>query len=207
MSQITSIEPQIKDKNRCNVFIDGVFYCGIKLEVAIKYHLKAGMEIEKSKLAEIQLETEKLQAMDKAMTHLSASMKTEKQMTDFLTGKGYTQLVCDYVIEKLKGYGYVDDCAYCKQYVQSVSGKGKMAIERDLIKRGARRDAIEGVLCEVEENDDEALTILSKYMRGKVADKQNLYKGFKYLLSKGYSYDTVKSAVEKFGDCDEDGLF
>ncbi len=53
MSEITSIEPQVKDKNRCNVYIDGRFYCGIKLEVAIKYHLKAGMHIDKEKLDEI----------------------------------------------------------------------------------------------------------------------------------------------------------
>ena len=50
MAEITSIEPQVKDKNRCNIYVDGVFYCGIKLEVAVKYRLKAGMNIEKSKL-------------------------------------------------------------------------------------------------------------------------------------------------------------
>ena len=50
MAEITSIEPQVKDKRRCNVYVDGRFYCGIKLEVAIKYHLKAGMHIEKRSL-------------------------------------------------------------------------------------------------------------------------------------------------------------
>ena len=50
MAEITSIEPQIKDKTRCNVYVDGRFYCGIKLEVAIKYHLKAGMQIDKGQI-------------------------------------------------------------------------------------------------------------------------------------------------------------
>ena len=67
MAEITLIEPQKKDKERCNVYVDGVFYCGIKLEVAVKYRLKTGMQIEKSRLDEIQLETEKSQALDKAM--------------------------------------------------------------------------------------------------------------------------------------------
>lgn len=204
MSQITSIQPQIKDKTRCSIYVDGAFYCGIKLEVAIKYRLKAGMEIEKSKLDEIQLETEKMQAMDKAMTHISATMKTEKQICDFLASKGYTALVCNYVLEKLKYYGYVDDYAYCKQYVSSVSGKGKMMLERDLIKRGAKRDAIENALCDVEESVDDALVILKKYLRGKTIDKQTLYKGFKHLLSKGFSYDTINSAMDEFGGEDED---
>lgn len=203
MAEITSIEPQVKDKNRCSVYVDGVFYCGIKLEVAIKYRLKAGMHIEKQKLDEIQLETEKSQALDKAMTHLSASMKTVKQMRDFLAKKGYTEAVINYVLERLEYHKFVDDYAYCRAYVQSVSGKGKRALEVDLIKRGADKNAIESALDEIEESGEEASLILEKYLRGKSVDRQTLYKGFKYLLSKGYGYDTAKTALERYG-LDED---
>ena len=204
MAVITSIEPQVKDKARCSLYVDGVFYCGIKLEVAIKYRLKTGMEIEKSKLDEIQLETEKSQALDKAMTHLSASMKTKKQMRDFLAKKGYTEAVINFVLERLESYKFVDDFAYCRAYVQSIKGKGKRALEADLIKRGAEKQAIQSALDETEEDSDEAVRVLEKYLRGKERDKTNLYKGMKYLLSKGYGYDTAKSAIEKVGDINED---
>ena len=204
MAEITSIEPQKKDKERCNIYVDGAFYCGIKLEVAIKYRLKVGMHIEKSRLDEIQLETEKSQALDKAMTHLSATMKTKREMSVFLSGKGYTVPVIDYVLEKLAYYGFVDDGAYCRAYIGSVKGKGKRAIEQDLIRRGAEREAIEQALSGYEENPEEAFSVLEKYMRGKPVDKNSLSKGFKYLLSKGYDYDTAKSALEKLGDGDED---
>lgn len=204
MSEITSIEPQKKDKTRCSIFVDGRFYCGIKLEVAIKYQLKAGMQIDKSKLDEIQLETEKSQAMDKALTHLSATMKTRKQISDFLVKKGYTELVINYVLERLEYHKFVDDYAYCRAYVQSVSGKGKRMLEADLYKRGADKQAIQAALDEVEEDDNAAAEVLKKYLRGKTLDRQNLSKGFKYLLSKGYGYDTAKSALEKFGETDED---
>ncbi len=204
MAEITSIEPQKKDAKRCNIYIDGRFYCGIKLEVAVKYHLKAGMQIEKSTLDEIQLETEKSQALDKALTHISATMKTKKQIVDFLAKKGYTEAVQAYVLERLEYYKFVDDYAYCRAYINGVEGKGKRALEADLIKRGADRKAIEEVLDEVEEDDGEALKILEKYMRGKEFSKENLYKGFKYLLSKGFGYDTAKSALSKLGGGDED---
>ncbi len=199
MSEITLIEPQKKDKTRCNVYVDGRFYCGIKLEVAVKYHLKTGMHVEKSQLDEIQLETEKSQALDKAMTHISATMKTERKMREFLEQKGYTAAVCDYVLERLKYYDFIDDFAYCRAYVQSVSGKGKRALYADLLKRGAKKEAIESALDGVEEDENEALEILKKYMRGKPCDRQNLSKGVKYLISKGYDYDTAKSASELFG--------
>lgn len=204
MSEITLIEPQKKDKLRCNVYVDGRFYCGIKLEVAVKYHLKAGMRIEKSRLDEIQLETEKSQALDKAMGFLSASMKTKKQVGDYLEKKGYVPAVVDFVFEKLEYYNLVDDAAYCRAYINGVSGKGKRALEADLLKRGADKAAVAAVLEEVEEDESEASAILKKYLRGKPDDKQTLYKGFKYLLSKGYSYDTAKSALESLGGGDED---
>lgn len=204
MAEITLIEPQKKDKERCNIYVDGKFYCGIKLEVAIKYGLKAGTEVDKSKLDEIQLETEKSQAVDKAMTHLSVSMKTRKQMSDFLIKKGYTQAVVDYVLEKLEYYKLIDDYAYCRAYVNSVSGKGKRALEAELFKRGAERAAIDEVLSDFEEDGEEVKTLLQKYMRGKDKTKENLNKGFKYLLSKGYGYDTVKDAISDFGVDDED---
>ena len=164
------------------------------------------MQIEKSKLDEIQLETEKSQALDKALTHISATMKTKKQVCDFLLKKGYTEAVQSYVLERLEYYKYVDDYAYCRAYIQSVSGKGKRALEADLIKRGADKKAIEEALDEVGEDSGEAVKILEKYLRGKDFTRENLYKGFKYLLSKGYGYDTAKSALEELGaDGEDDG--
>ncbi len=138
------------------------------------------------------------------MNFISAAMKTKKQVRDYLDKKGYTQAVADFVIEKLEYYKFLDDYAYCRAYVAGVSGKGKRAIENDLFKRGAERKAVEEALAEIEEDADAALAVLTKYMRGKESTKENLYKGFKYLLSKGYGYDTAKSALSGFGVDDED---
>lgn len=197
MSTITSIEPQVKDKTRCSIFIDGRFYCGIKLEVAVKYRLKAGMVIDKAQLDIIQLETEKAQAVDKALTHISASPKTRKQIRDFLSKKGYVDAVIDYVFDRLDYYGYADDRQYCKMYVESVSGKSKRAIEVELLKRGIDRDVIEEELSDLSDDEEEVLTLLKKYLKGKELSKENVFKGCRYLISKGYDYDTVKAASER----------
>ncbi len=45
---------------------------------------------------------------------------------------------------------------------------------------------------------------MKKYMRGKENNRENLYKGFKYLLSKGFAYDTAKSALDSYDIGDED---
>ena len=100
MNEITAITPQIKDKRRCNIYVDGRFCCGLTLETAVKNRLKVGQIISLERLAEIQLECEKNVAFDKALTHISATQKTEREIRTFLTGKGYLSEVVDYVIEK-----------------------------------------------------------------------------------------------------------
>ena len=51
MSEITAITPQAKDKTRCNVFVDGRFYCGLTLETAMKLRLKAGQTVSEELLS------------------------------------------------------------------------------------------------------------------------------------------------------------
>lgn len=208
MPEITSIEQQVKDKNRSSIFIDGRFYCGIKTQVAVKLNLKVGMHVDEADLDRIQLETEKSQALDRVLNYLSA-MKTKKQITDYMQKCGYTQAVADYVMERLEYYGFVDDVAYCKAYASSVSGKSKRAMAMKLMQRGADPAAIKTALEDVSDDKDEVLAILKKYMRGKTVNKQNMYKALRYLISKGFSYDVAKGAHDRFlsedgqEDCDD----
>ena len=83
MNEITAITPQIKDKRRCNIFVDGRFYCGLTLECTVKNRLKVGQTVSAEFLSQIQLESEKNTAFDKALTHLSATRKTEKEIRKF----------------------------------------------------------------------------------------------------------------------------
>ena len=40
MALITEISPQVKDKERCNIYVDGRFYCGLRLETAVRCRLR-----------------------------------------------------------------------------------------------------------------------------------------------------------------------
>ncbi|MCQ2400078.1 MAG: recombination regulator RecX, partial [Clostridia bacterium] len=96
MSIITEISPQKKDKKRVNIYLDGEYYCGLSLETVYAYSLKKGKDLSPEELAEIQLKSEKSEALDKAMGYVSRAMKTKKQVKDYLAGKGYTAEVTAY---------------------------------------------------------------------------------------------------------------
>ena len=207
MNEITAITPQVKDKRRCNIFVDGRFCCGLTLETTVKNRLKVGQIITPERLAEIQLDSEKNTAFDKALTHISATQKTEKQVRDFLQGKGYLPAVVDYAVGKLRSYNFLNDGQYAESYVESISKrKGSKLIRMELRSKGVSETEIDAALdaLPVEREIETAKGILEKYMRGKVCDKTTLHKACRYLLGKGYDYEVVKSALTEFGNCDDD---
>lgn len=200
MFEITAIQAQVKDKERCNIYLDGQFYCGLKAETVYRYQLQVGQKIEQSRLEEIQFENEKIQALDKAFSYLSATMKTERQMRDYLCKKGYLPSVCDYVLEKLYYYKLLDDKLYTKQYIKSASKtKGARRISLELRQKGVDVDMIDDALITIEDAEQRAKEVLAKYMRHKANTKENLAKAFRYLLSRGFNYDDVKSALANYG--------
>ena len=207
MNEITAIMPQVKDKRRCNIYVDGRFYCGLTLEATVKNRLKVGQIITEERLAEIQLESEKNTAFDKALTHLSATRKTEKQVRTYLFGKGYLPAVVDYVIEKLRSYNFLNDGEYADAYVESaVKRKGGRLIRMELKNKGVSDEEIDAALSALPAEQEEmaAQEILKKYMRGKVCDKATLQKACRYLLGKGYDYEVVKSALSAYGECEDE---
>ena len=205
MSQITAIRPQVKDKTRCNIEVDGRFCCGLKLETVVKNGLKVGSSVTEEGLSKLQLESEKQTALDKALTHLTASMKPEREVRAYLAGKGYLPEVCDHVIEKLKSYGYVDDFAYAKAYAEGASGKkGPRLIALELKKKGVPEQAIEAVLSDFPEGGETALALLRKYLRGKdVTDPKVLRKAYAHLHSKGFDYDAAREALSALASDDD----
>ena len=110
--EITAITPQVKDKTRCSIYVDGRFYCGLTLETTVKNRLKVGQSVTEQFLSEIQLESEKTSALDKALTHITATQKTEREIRSFLIKKGYLPATVEYVLEKLRGYDFVNDGEY-----------------------------------------------------------------------------------------------
>jgi regulatory protein len=173
----------------------------------VKNRLKVGQIVSPERLAEIQLESEKNTAFDKALTHISATQKTEKQMREFLQGKGYLPEVIEYVVEKLRSYNFLNDGQYAEAYVESLSKrKGSKLLRMELRSKGVSDLEIDAALdtLPIEREEETAKILLEKYMRGKVCDKNTLQKAYRYLLGKGYDYEVIKSALTAFGECDED---
>ena len=207
MNEITAITPQVKDKRRCNIYVDGRFCCGLTLETTVKNRLKVGQIVSQERLSEMQLESEKDTAFDKALTHLSATRKPEKQIRVFLQDKGYLPAVADYVVDKLRSYNFLNDGEYADAYVEfAAKRKGGRLIRMELRGKGIADAEIDAALGNLDEEQEflAAKELLYKYMRGKSADVQTLQKAYRYVMSKGFDYEVAKKALATLGELEEE---
>ncbi len=199
MSEITAITPQVKDKGRCNIYVDGRFFCGLTLETAVKNRLKVGQTVDPARFAEMQLESEKQTALDKAMTHVTACAKTEKQLRDFLVKKGFLPPVIEYVLERMRDYNFVNDREYAEEYIAfAAKKKGGRLIRMELRAKGISDEDAAGALegLDEESQTDAAKQLLEKYLRGKdISDRAVQQKAYRHLLSKGFSHEAIKDVL------------
>lgn len=196
-----SFEKQ-KKGNRFNLYLDGEFYSGIELDTIVKYGLKNYQDIEKQKLDSYILESESFFAFNKALKYLSKSMKTESEIKDYLKTKNFNNNVIDLAIEKLYEYKYINDEIYVKNYVDFYKNKyGKLKIKQNLINKKINEEIIDEFLSF---NEEESLLIvinlIEKMIKNKELDDKLKQKVIRNLLSKGYSYDIIKSAFKRIKD-------
>lgn len=200
MSTITNIEIQKKNKERCNIFIDNAFSFGVSLEIVLKYSLKKGMELDEEKLKEISYESDKSEAISKAVKYLSNNLKTKRQLKEYLINKGYDEEIAFFVIDKMKEYNLINDVEFAKRYIESCAKKeGTKLIFYKLMNKGIKKKDIQTAFDMIDVNHEEnAKNLAQKHLKNKELTKENIQKTYRYLLGKGFSYEEVSSALSTY---------
>jgi len=204
MPQITEIKIQEKNKKRCNLFIDGEFFSGISLETVIKNNLKVGQDVDEKSLAVLIDESNKVEALSKAVDYVSKTLKTKRQVKEYLLKKGYTEEVAWYCVDKLKEYDYINDEKYSERFIETTcKTQGRKLTEYKLMMKGIRKEDITSAYENVDiDGKENAKNIVEKYLRNKEKNKENFAKAYRYLISKGFSYDEASFALSQFNGDD-----
>ena len=200
MPKITDMQIQKNNKSRANVYIDGEFAFGLEMLTVMKLGLKIGKEVTEEQLAQAVFDSEKSVAFERAVNNLGRCMKTCKQLREYLTGKGYTQEVVLNVVDRLKELKYLDDETYARLYVEQNSvNKGERRLKQELQQKGVPQRIIDKYcVVQAEVSEDNAERLAEKYMRNKPRDLKTLQKLQRYLLSRGYGFDTVNQVLRKY---------
>jgi len=104
-----------------------------------------------------------------------------------------------WIIDCVPNMNHLEDSLFEARYLEGVR-----LIRMELKSRGVADEHIEAAVENLEGEEETAKRLLEKYMRGKPCDKQTLYKAFRYLIGKGFEYETAKNALSDFGETDEE---
>lgn len=204
MAKITKIEIQKRNKERVNIYIDDEYAFSTFIDIVYKEGLSKGQEVNKEKYDDIIKKENKQKCKNTALRIIERAYKTEKEMRKRLSEKGYEKEEIDEAVNFLKEYKFIDDDSYVKLYIkEKIKSYGSQKIKYSLINKGISKEVIEEELnnIESEEMKQTALCLAEKKYKNlskSENDKFKLYnKICRYLISRGYEYDMVKSVTNK----------
>lgn len=204
MLKVTEIEPQKRNKNRYNIYINENFAFGLDEEIVAKYDVCVNKELTQEFLTDVLFAEEKSKAMDSALNYLSYTAKSEKEIRKKLSEKEYEEDIIDYVIEKLKGFGYIDDIALGHALIkdrQIFKKVGKRVIAQDLFHKGIPKETVDELMQETYDEDEEfqrALTLAQKKLSTLEGDRYKIKgKLYAFLSRKGYVSNIISQVMNE----------
>lgn len=202
--KITQISAQQKNKDRCNIFIDGEYSFSVSTETVYKFYLKTGKELSEEEITAIKEDGERTSALNRATEYISKAYKTRKQVKDYLLKKGYSDDAVYYTVSRLTETGYINDSEYARRYFETASkNQGKKLSAYKLMAKGVRKDVIDEAYEKAAvPSKENAAAVAEKYMRNKEINKENLAKTYRYLIGRGFSYDEAGEAISAFKEND-----
>jgi len=167
-----------------------------------KYNIVIG-EVEDETIEEIFDRLLPKRALDRSLKILTGRDVTEGMLKDKLKQDGYFDDIIDKTIERLKKERLLDDERYVRGYIE---GKSNKKSKRDVIialsQKGIPSEFSEKIYNELKEDgylcDEEELIKKILIKRNYNFDEptyEEKQKQIRYLLSKGFSYDSIHSVI------------
>ncbi len=194
---ITAIEPQKKNKERYNIFVDGEYYASLGAESCAVYGVKSGGEISEEKLVKAVKSDNERYAFDAAAKYLEYGMRTRHEVERRLADKNIDADAIAAAVEKLGSYGYIDDAAYAREYVQSAmaQGKSRRMAEYALKEKGIERKAAAEAMSAFSYDDE--LRIAKKTALSLKRRNKDRRQAFAALARRGFDYDIINAVLSE----------
>ncbi|MBD5533504.1 MAG: regulatory protein RecX [Lachnospiraceae bacterium] len=182
---------------------DGMSFALYRSELR-RYRLREGEPIADAVYEELFHKELPKRAKLRCMNLLKQRDYTESELSRKLENGGYPDEIIQTALDYVKSYGYVDDEAYVRKYIDTYRDrKSMLRIETDLLKKGINRDTVRNI-CEKmdfsEEEDAELLQIrallIKKGYREDDCTPEQRRKLYAFLLRRGYPASKIAQCMK-----------
>ncbi len=206
--KITSISAQVKNPDRVNVNVDGVYRFSLDIFQVGELGIRVGKEYSEAELVELETESQFGKLYARALDYVMMRPHSGKEVRDYLYRKtrpsinkqgqkreGCSPALADRVFERLSEKGYINDEKFARHWVENRNlskGASLRKISAELRLKGVASGVIEQAMAGSDRTDTEELAKIIAKKRNKYPDDQ---KFIMYLVRQGFSYEDVKSAL------------
>ena len=207
--RIAKLEPSARVSGRWLIWLEDGTLVRVTEQEVVSFALYAGMELTGGLWEELESAARLSAAREKAMSLLSARPLSRRELIDKLTARprdrerapAATREEAEAVADRLEELGLLDDRAYAKRLAQHYAGKsyGVRKIRDELYRRGVPRDLWDEALEELEDPAAQIDAFLQKKFRGEAPDAAALKRASDALARRGYRWDAIREAVNRYG--------
>ena len=197
---ITAIEPQQKNPQRVNVYLNGVFAFGLARIVAT--WLQVGQELSDEKIANLKAEDEREAVYQKALHFISYRPRSSMEVRQNLTKRGVSETLTAETVNRLQQNGLLNDEAFARAWTENRNEfrpRSKSALRMELRQKGLSEEIIQTVL--EEQVDEEALALAAARKYGRRLEGLEWTEFRKklggFLARRGFSYATLAPVVSE----------
>jgi regulatory protein len=200
MPTVTEIRQQ-KNKNRVNVYLDGVFGFGIDLDNLVLSGIKINEEFTEEEVGKIIKKAELQKTWDKILKFASLRPRSEKEIRDWFKRKKIHESLHKNLFDRLKHLDLIDDRKFAEWWVEqriTFKPKGKRALTMELRQKGIKKEIVNQVLIDSpidEEKMAKELLAKNSYKWERRPSLKAKQKMSEFLLRKGFSWEVVKKTV------------
>lgn len=139
-------------------------------------------------------------AREYALNLFSKGSYTEKEIYERLSlKKKLSSKDCNVIINYLKEHGFINDKAYIEDYVELLNLKnyGKNKIIQKCYEEGFKKELIDKIVFDEEDEKLKAETQLRKYIASKTKNYQKLKEnGYAFLINQGFDFEICSSTIK-----------
>lgn len=163
-----------------------------------KYGITEGLECDDSLYYKIEKEVLKKRILARCGYLLAKCPYTEKELKEKLTKDHYPQKLVDMAVSKMKDLSYINDEDLALRYMElNRAKKSTRLIMKELEQKGVDK----GILDEMpvdESNEDVLEALAEKKCKGAdLSDIKQKNRVYRFLLSRGFSFEEVSAILEK----------
>ena len=206
--RITALQPQIRNKRRVSVFLDGNFLFGLSTETVGALGLRVGREVDRADLDRIAHEEQLHEARQYAFLLLSYKARTTSELKQRLARKGFSPDIVSSTLRRLAELKMIDDAGFARRFAEdriNIGHKGKWRVRGELLKRGIDRKQIDEAIAEAPDETAAAKEVAAKYVSRNRRLEPDVLKRrlYAFLARRGFSPDTIRTVI----DIDETGAW